>query len=163
MEIFNKNKKGFLLAEETLKIIIAVICIIFLIYLLIAVYNSSTSEKKLEQAKDSLSRLEVIISSLVEGGSERQDVPQPVGWHVYSFVGDEKPNSCLNEKCVCICAKSQIELLRSQAAKCDKTGECLIVENLAMDEFDFKINNADNLLFVGIKNVNSKIFLEESR
>jgi hypothetical protein len=82
---------------------------------------------------------------------------------VYSFVGDEKPNSCLNEKCVCICAKSPLGRLGSQAAKCDKTGECLIVENLAMDEFDFKINNADNLLFVGIKNVNSKIFLEESR
>lgn len=158
-----KNKRGFLLAEETLKIIIAVICIVFLVYLLVSVYNSSISEKKLEQARESLSRLEVVISSLVEGGVERQDIPHPKGWHLYSFVGGEKPNSCLNENCVCICEKSTIEILRSQAAKCDKKGECLVVENLAIDEFDFRINNVEDLLFVNIKNQNGKIFLEKSR
>lgn len=42
-----KNKKGFLLANETLKIIIAVICIGFLIYFLAMLYlsKSGTQDK----------------------------------------------------------------------------------------------------------------------
>ena len=54
MDNFNKNKRGFLLAEETLKIIIAVICIVFLVYILVAVYNSHSADKKIEQAKEVL-------------------------------------------------------------------------------------------------------------
>ena len=89
MENFNKNKKGFLLAEETLKIIIAVICLIFLVYLVVMIYNSSTSEKKIEEAKGALSRIDTIISSLDEGVFESQDILAPSGWYLYSFVEQE--------------------------------------------------------------------------
>ena len=43
-----KNKKGFLLAEETLKIILAVIAIGFLAYLLFSIYKSGSDSKNLE-------------------------------------------------------------------------------------------------------------------
>lgn len=163
MNIFNRDKKGFLLAEETLKIIIAVICIIFLVYILITIYNANASPKKIEDAKDSLSRIDAIISALGEGETQTQDIPAPDGWHLYSFVGQEKPNSCLNENCLCICANSLITLITSQAKKCDKEGACLVVSKLAMSQIDLKITGADNLLFIQIKKQNGKIFVEEKK
>src|SRR4030042_2368410 len=162
MKNFKKNKKGFLLGEETLKIIIAVICIVFLIYLLVAIYNSSTGEKKIAQAKEIFSRTEAIASSLKEGESERQDVPNPEGWHLYSFIEYEKPNACAGEGCLCICEKALITPLNSQAAKCDKKGACLIIKNLASSGTDIKIRGPDNLLFIQIKNQNNRIFIGRS-
>jgi hypothetical protein len=161
--MFKKNKRGFLLAEETLKIIVAVICILFLVYLLVALYNSNSAEKKIQEAKEVLSRTDSIISSLGDGGSERQDIPNPKGWHLYSFVGQEKPNSCLNDNCLCICGATLIEKLKSQSSKCDNDGTCLVVQRLAIAEIDLKINGADNLLFIEIKKQNGRVFVEESK
>jgi hypothetical protein len=163
MKMFKKNKRGFLLAEETLKIIIAVICILFLVYLLVALYNSNSAEKKILEAKDVLSRTSSIISSLGDGESENQDIPNPKGWHLYSFVGEEKPNSCLNDNCLCICGATLIKQLKSQASKCDKEGTCLVVERLAATEIDYKISSAGNLLFIEIKKQNGRIFVEEAK
>lgn len=163
-----ENKKGFLLAEETLKIIIAVICIIFLVYLLAALYNSHTSDKKLTQAKEILlgtdedSRsIESIILSLKEGEDEVKDISNPSGWHLYSFVEQEKPNSCLNQRCFCICEKPLIEKITSRAEKCDDKGVCLIVPNLAASEIDLKIGSGKKALFLEIKKQNGKVFIEE--
>ena len=44
------DKKGFLLAEETLKIILAVIAIGFLAYLLVSIYFNYRENKDLEMA-----------------------------------------------------------------------------------------------------------------
>jgi competence protein ComGC len=165
MENFSKNKKGFLLAEETVKIIVAIICILFLIFILLAIYNSSTSGAKLQQAKDVLARTQAIMSALKEGESENQDMPNPTGtlltsWHLYSFVEQLKPNSCLNEKCLCICENA---LIAKQAEKCDKDGACIVVSNLAAAKIELKITGADPLLFINVKKQNSKIFIEKAK
>lgn len=156
---FNKNKKAFLLAEETLKIIIAVICILFLAYILIAIYNSQTANKKIEEAKSSLERVGEIASSLKEGEIESQDISNPKGWHIYSFVGQKKPNSCLNQNCLCICSDALVEKINSQEKKCDKYGSCLIIENLATANLDLKIRDTSNLLFIGIRRQGDKILV----
>ncbi len=162
-----KDKKGFLLAEETLKIIIAVICIMFLVYVLAALYNSNSSEKKLNQAKEVLfgteegSRgIDRIVMSLQEGDSEIKDVLNPSGWYLYSFLGQEKPNSCLNQRCLCICKKTLIESWKSQAEKCDKDGVCLSIPNLAASEVNWKIQGGRAPLFIEIEKQNGKIFIE---
>ena len=49
-----QDKKGFFLAEETLKIVIAVIVIIFLIYFLASLYFSGKDSEELKFAEDSL-------------------------------------------------------------------------------------------------------------
>jgi len=156
-----KNKRGFLLAEETLKILVAVICLIFLSYILIALYNSNTSAKKLDEAKNVLSRVETIILSLNEGTIESQDIPYPKGWHLYSFIGEEKPNSCLNSNCLCICDNVLIEAIKSQAKKCDEKGACLVVPNLVTADMDLEIIGAEELLRIGIKKQNEEILIGE--
>ena len=158
MIFFMNNKKGFLLAEETLKIVVAIICIIFLIYLLGAIYSSNVSSRKMGEATETLSRMNSIISSLEEGESESQDILDPTGWHLYSFVEGEKPNSCLNNNCLCICDNS---LLTSQLKKCDDKGVCLEVENLEGPGIDLEIGSDKDFLFVEIKKQDEKIFIKK--
>jgi hypothetical protein len=159
---FNRNRKGFMLAEETIKIIIAVICILFLIYILVAVYNANTSAKKIDDAKAVLSRIETIVSFLEEGTIERQDIPNPIGWSIYSFIGEEKPNSCAGENCLCICdSVSSINIFASQAGRCDNKGACINIPKLATPNLELKIENGDNLLFIGIKKQNGDILISK--
>lgn len=148
------HKKGFLLAEETLKVVIAAICIIFLIVLIIAVYNAITGAKKTEQAQENLNRINDIIVSLENEESENKDIANPEGWHLLGFVYGEKPNSCLNNNCLCICKGADAE-------KCDKRGKgvCLIVTNLTASALDIKIKGSSDLTFINIKKQDNKILI----
>ena len=98
------DKKGFLLAEETLKIILAVIAIGFLAFLLFSLYNANKTAKDLELAKESLDFL------IQEINAQRAEVEiyNPKEWIILSWpYGDtrEVPLSCLNlawSNCICI-------------------------------------------------------------
>ena len=62
-----KNKKGFLLAEETLKMVLAVICIGFLIAFLFALYFNNVNNAKFLQAESVLkSNSEGSIKTAIE-------------------------------------------------------------------------------------------------
>ena len=98
------NKKGFLLAEETLKMIIALIAISFLIYFLTALYFSNQDSENLELAEASLEHL------MEEINSESKEVLifNPEGWVIISWPYEEEdklPNSCSIlgwGNCICI-------------------------------------------------------------
>lgn len=143
-----KNKNGILLAEETIKIVIALICIVFLIYLLVTLYSTKVGDAKLLQAKATLkdSNTSSIKTSIEKvkagqgnlGNSEELLIHNPNGWYLFSFVkNDLKPNECLGENCICICSnvwqvsgvfwKSEQQ---RQAEECDSKGACLIVKDL---------------------------------
>jgi hypothetical protein len=139
-----KNKKGFLLAEETLKIIIAVISISFLIYLLVSLYMSGKDSKDLELARASLEHLvEEINSERVE--VEIYNPTNKLGTYWWMFIwpyGEDKiiPNSCSNigwKKCICICGIRSFTGWTKESAKdkCDKRGVCLELDK------ELKINN----------------------
>lgn len=85
------NKKGFLLGEETLKIILAVISIGFLVSFLGALYYNSIKDKDLELAKASLEHL---IDEINAGATE-VDIYNPEEWYVLS-----------KDDLVCICETS---------------------------------------------------------
>ena len=123
-----KNKSGFLLAEETLKIVVAVICIVFLVYLLVSLYFGRVQSENIKKAQSSMDR----ISTIVTAGGGNVDALVPEGWFVFSFTGsDKKPNSCAGENCLCICDKiTSINFWSSQEIKCGDDGVCLIVKNL---------------------------------
>jgi hypothetical protein len=154
------NKHGFLLAEETLKVIIAAVCIVFLILLIVAVYTAITGAKKTKQAEESLNRISDIVNSLEEGESETQDITNPKGWFLFSFVNVGKPNSCLNNNCLCICSEA---VIKSQIVKCDKRGKgsCLIIEKLANSNLNIEIKGTSDLTFINIKKQNNTILIGE--
>lgn len=141
------NKRGFLLGEETLKIIIALICIVFLIYLLSALYFNYRDNKDLEMAKASLEHLIKEINA----GSTEVEIYNPDGWYVSSWAGDDKPDSCSTlgwDNCICICEdlvryKVNIDI----ATECDKKGTCL-ESDFSIEDGTIKIEKPPLLLLI---------------
>ncbi len=144
-----KNKKGFLLAEETLKIVIALICISFLVYFLVSLYMSNKEDKDLELAKASLEHL----ISEINAEHPEVEIYNPEGWVISSWSSDGiRPNQCSNmgwNNCLCIC--EDLSLLKkgtnvvkglfvknndieSFAKKCDKKGICLENDFIVKDK-----------------------------
>ena len=140
-----KNRKGFLLAEETLKIILAVIAISFLAYFLFSLYSSNQDSKKLEFAKESLSFL---VKEINDGKTE-VDVYNPEGWIVSSWPqAGERPLSCSNiglESCLCICKGNN-------ADECDDKGICSENE-FSVEGGDIKIKDPPLALVIDQENM----------
>lgn len=125
------NKRGFLLAEETLKVILAVIAIGFLVFLLFSLYSAGKDSKDLELAKESLEFLEQEMSAQ----KTSIDIYNPEGWNIGTWphvviVGGvfgygskpemQKPQSCTNlgwTSCICICEDDNEN-------SCDENGAC---------------------------------------
>jgi hypothetical protein len=153
-----KNKNGFLLGEETVKIVIAVICIGFLVTLLVLIYLSATGTQKTKEAVTFMEVLKKNIQTVDEGGEINDEgilIQNPAGWYVFSFVdNDKKPNQCLGENCICICAADWF----TQIKTCDSKGACIPVSNLK--KFNtFKIDNGGTFIF--LKKINNFISISK--
>ena len=156
------DKKATLLPEETLKVIIAAICIVALIFLLVSLYFAAKNgeNKKLAEAsmKNVISPEITRINNGEDFNSQGKSVPNPTGWYVFSFVGsDLKPNLCIEENCVCICESVRINIFdwqKRQIEKCDEKGSCTVVSNLK--KFDnIKIEGGGTVIY--IRKVNGEI------
>ena len=153
------RKKGFLLAEETLKIILGVIAIGFLIFFLVALYNSGKTSKDLEFAKSSLEHLVEDINLEVE----EIEVFNPENWLIVSWPKGNSgiPLSCSNlgwNNCICIIkdinfarkpitkipgTASETELLRrisDEGACLNNPGELIIRENIKIKDPPITLN-----------------------
>jgi len=152
-----KDKKGFLLAEETLKIVIAVICIGFLVYFLVSLYFTDKSSKDLEQAEASLNYL----MDEIDAGRTEIEIYNPKGWVIGVWPHDTTkrlliiptgiteglPKSCSNlgwDKCISICNKDNKN-------ECDKLGFCL-ENDLGIDIEEKSIEIKEVPLNLEIKN-----------
>ncbi len=158
----NINKRGFLLASETVKIVIAVICIVFLVYFLTALYFSKIAEEKGRQATSALIGSTESVKTLIDSAktnkvSKTYFFQNPTGWYVFTFTGTEKkPNSCSNLNCICIC-EDVIDYFDRQISYCDEQGACLIVADLEDRKIEeeiiaqkgMTISYEDNLIKLG--------------
>ena len=98
------NKKGFLLGEETLKVVLAVIGIGFLVFFLMSLYYSFNRNKDLELAESSLNYL----IEQIELESEEAEIYNPDKWILASYNRGDMPELYLGrdwENCICICEK----------------------------------------------------------
>ncbi len=137
------DKRGFLLAEETLKIILAVISIGFLAYLLFSIYSVRRESRDLELAKSSLEHL---IKEIDVGATE-VDIYNPADswWYVVSWpIIGEKPLYCENigwEKCLCICKFSTAQMVSPSklSSLCDNKGVCMESSAYVNNNGDFYI------------------------
>lgn len=99
-----KNKKA-ILPEATLKIIIAVLCILILIYLAFQLYNLFLKKTALEQARKTLGQIITKLDSLESGENTQYLILNPKEWFLISFnKGENSPESCQGKNCVCICS-----------------------------------------------------------
>lgn len=99
-----KNKKASLLAPETVvKIIIAVLCIVVLLYLLNQTYGIFKTKSKLEQAEGRLKEIKSVVNEVGKEGQAREyTITNPKGW---SLVGgfEENKNLDFGKKTLCFC------------------------------------------------------------
>lgn len=161
-----KDKHGFeLLGEETLKVLIAVICIGVLVYLLFSVYFSVSNSGKLGQAKGILTG-ETGIIKVINSGENNLDFPisSPAGWYLFGFTELSKPNLCLTEKCLCICAKTSSFANAfdkyAQLKECDKKGTCAVVTNLK-ESFEIQIAKGE-ITSISIIHTEEQIEIKEN-
>ena len=123
------NSRGLLLAEQTLKILIGLMALGFLIYFLSALYFNNVNSQKSVQAEASIGR----ILDVVQNGQNDYELVSditPVGWSLFSFIGEKFPNSCVGQSCVCICDSVFFDFGDNQITECDKNGACAIVSGL---------------------------------
>lgn len=138
-----------LLASETLKMVLAIISLGFLIYLLSAIYFANVNDKKLIEANAVIDRISNITehSFLPEFTSEKVTDLTPTGWYIFSFTEEIKPNSCADFNCLCICDEVISEFGgffgERQMAECDDDGICLIIQNL-MEFEEIEIREASD-------------------
>jgi len=123
------NKKGFLLAEEVMKIILAIIALGILTSLLASLYFNSVNSQKFAKAEASLERIKEVLKNEESTREIVSDITPP-GWNLLSFVGEKKPNSCFGKNCLCICSDIKINLFDRQLNECSEKGVCEVVENL---------------------------------
>ncbi|MCA9487425.1 MAG: hypothetical protein KC516_00510 [Nanoarchaeota archaeon] len=131
-----KNKKANLLTEETLKIIVAVICLGILVYLAFAIYNSSTHDKSFVEAQSVMDRISLNLDELNNNAFyDGEDILlAPSGWILFFYSNNEfSPNQCYGENCLCLCEEvSDFFGLISdrQERECTKAGVCAFEEKL---------------------------------
>jgi len=162
--MINLSKKGMLLANEVVKLVIALIGISLLIYLLFSIYYTSSQDQKLNEAKDTIGRMKDIISRINSGAVSNEKITDisPPSWYLFSFIGTEKkPNSCAGENCLCICDKviydNTLWFKNRQLNECDSSGVCVVVKNLSKFN-EFEINDpSDGGTNVQISRVGSNI------
>jgi hypothetical protein len=156
-----KNRRGNLLPEETLKIIIAVICIIFLVILVSSIYFALSGSENAKYAEASKILISSEVTRINNGGISNPSgllVPNPSGWSIFSFVSnDPKPNLCTGENCLCICERLAIGIINVDsriAQKCDDKGACVVIPTL--EKFgEIKIENAG--AFISVQKINNAI------
>ena len=159
-----KSKKGFLLAEETVKIIIALICIGFLIYLLGALYLANRDARDLKFAESTLDRL---VKDINNGATSFEIYsPTPFGifsWSISSWpsASGNIPKSCSNlgwQNCICICNHDNWGPTLLKNCESPKMSSCKEIKNVIVGEdtplpiqikevpLSLKINHLENLI-----------------
>lgn len=134
------KKKGLFLMESTLKIIIAVICIILLVGLLYALLSSFTKdrltdEQKLELARESLAQIKIGMDEAQQKGTGGAIIYGPrdfliVNWPQYlKLLGKIYiPDKCISQgwgNCLCICSPKGWDSKWALKDSCNVFGECI--------------------------------------
>jgi len=135
------DKKANLLPEEVLKIVIAVIGIILLVYLAFSLYGLITKKTEIEQARESSDELfaEVLKIDNNEINMSEVFIEGPNDWQIVSFPFEDFtgfPSRCKKDYCICICPVPSLSpwdpsdplkitrAIERAVNECDSTGFC---------------------------------------
>lgn len=122
------NKRGFLLGEFTLKVLIAILCILILMFLLYKIYATFTGQAYLDQANSTVSKIveEINYAYLNPSIGGNYIMTSPKGWVLEYYSGNEQKPKLCNGDCLCVCEK--VGWIGNQVSKCDSNGKCAKVD-----------------------------------
>jgi hypothetical protein len=151
------SKKGFMLGEYTLKIIISVLCLLLLFYLLFTLYSGYKKDKDIRNAKSVLDSLGVTMNLAKEKGQQQDfSVLGFEGWALISYQkGEKRPLEC-GDNCICLCPSADggynvigIDVGMTeeeiQINHCNRAGVCKMFNEI-IKKFYFNSNNAGKLI-----------------
>lgn len=140
------NKKGILISEG-IRIILAVIAVLLLVYLAVQLTGLFTKKSAQEQAKESMKRLIDEIKFVEKGEKIESElfIESPNDWWIIAWPYKEdvrKPKQCGNY-CVCICPipASDIKLssIDNSLERCDSIGICENVDKPIKTIYESKV------------------------
>lgn len=134
-----------MLGEYTLKVIIAVLCILLLLYMLFNFYSSFTDKKNFARAEATLNSLSEKMIDAKNAQDTAVSLPllEPNGWRLISYSEAEKPKQC-TRNCICLCEdvnwkdRAQFWGGTTQLDKCEMRGACKNFEE-KINDFNIKI------------------------
>jgi len=149
-----KNKRGFMLGEYTLKIIIAVLCLLLLFYLLFSLYSNSVDARNLQLAESTLEELVEKMEEARINGDAKMILLNPEKWIMVSYSKeDKKPNQCFGN-CICICTNPTYKTKgHTDISLCNENGVCNDFEYL-IKKFEFSIIERSNYILKGASETN---------
>lgn len=144
MRSIKSHKKGMLLAEYNLKVIIAVLVLLLLIYLFFVWYSSLIEKQNFQRAEATLGSLEERMAD-ARKGIEIAPLPllEPNSWKLISYTSIVGPGACTGN-CICLCEdikwtdRAKVFWVPTQIEKCEIRGIC--------KNFDVSINNFEIIL-----------------
>jgi len=144
-----RSKKGILM-PETLKIIIAVLCIALLLYLLVSMYGLFTKKSKIEQGRSTLEEIFAKAASLRDGETGKVLILAPNDWWIMGFrEGDARPQRCVSTTCICICEKDNADSC-NEAGICKSSAETInLVKTKEIERakaFNMKVSRAGSVI-----------------
>ncbi|MEK6859230.1 MAG: hypothetical protein AABX54_00295 [Nanoarchaeota archaeon] len=124
IKLKNKKAEG-ILESETLRVVIAVMCILLLVVLAYKLYGLFTKKTDVEQAKETLEQIVSKMNGLKEGGKDEFLVVSPKNWVLMS---DKE------QVCICSFENEGTDFFRSENREnafqtCVTNGFCASVKN----------------------------------
>ncbi|MEM3405543.1 MAG: hypothetical protein QW117_01050 [Candidatus Pacearchaeota archaeon] len=136
----NKKASSTLLPEETLKIIIAIICIVFLVILSILIFNMFIQNTKIQQAK---STLEIIEGKIKVYKEKNQSISFIISAPKDYYFYFNTTNICNGKYCLCLAPHSSAVknpwnalngYLDESKAVCKVVDDYLVIKNKNYEE-----------------------------
>lgn len=148
MPLLNMEKRGLMLMEEIIGIIIAtIICLFLFTKILSAISGMLFGEQERLQAQAQLDNLIFRLELLDEAGEKAEEtylLLAPSKWFLASFSKDERgPSACFLRNCICICQKKGGFMWVGRKVNSDKGGICrMIIKDAKLEPEEVEIPSA---------------------
>lgn len=156
MKIRKKSKKGAinLLGEHGMELIIAVLCILALVYLGYRVYSYVSDNSALEKADASLKIIAGYVDEVKSFGDIKEfNIQGPKEWFVNSYYASHAPFLCeVGKDCICLCKKNDFNTCSSKTSAVCKSFERDILKT------DFEIKSPLQKIKLSLNN--GKLLIE---
>lgn len=107
------DKKGNMFTEESMKIVLALLSIVALLYLAASFYSLFTVKTQTEQARGTLDGIIAKLDSV--SSNDKYLVESPKDWYLFFYSAEKipyeednvRPAECAGKNCLCLCGEGK--------------------------------------------------------